>query len=160
MIGLEFIEKVEIFQGLNHEQLAEILKCCEEKEFQKEARLFEKGQDADYLWIVMEGTVDLRLDFPGLASSEENTISSISKAGAFGWSAIVSPNKYRLSGYCTGNGCKLIKVNRKSLLELFEKDPDIGYMVMSNLATVVGTRFHNLQDEAVRRRGQDMMGGW
>lgn len=160
MIGLEFINKVEIFQGLNQEQLAEILKCCEEKEFQPEAGLFKKGQDADYLWIVREGRVDLRLDFPGLASSEENTISSISEAGAFGWSAIGSPNKYRLSGYCTGNDCKLIKVNRKSLLELFEKDPDIGYVVMSNLATVVGTRFHNLQEEVARRRGQDMMGGW
>ena len=160
MIGLEFLERVEIFRGLNQEQLAEILKCCEEKEFQKEAGLFEKGQDAEYLWIVMEGKVDLRLDFPGLASSEENTISSISETGAFGWSAIVSPNKYRLSGYCTGDGCKLIRVNRKSLLELFQKDSDIGYVVMSNLAGVVGTRFHNLQEEAVRRRGQDMLGGW
>jgi CRP-like cAMP-binding protein len=160
MMSLEFIEKVEIFRGLNHEQFAEIIKCCEEKEFLEEARLFEKGEDAGYLWIVMEGAIDLRLDFPGLASSEENTISSISEAGAFGWSAIVPPNKYRLSGYSTGKGCKLIKVEGESLLKLFERDPDIGYVVVSNLATVVGTRFHNLQEEAARRRGQEIMGGW
>ena len=160
MINIEFMEKVEIFQGLINEQLAEIIKCCQEKEFQDETRLFEKGEDADYLWIVMEGVVDLRLDFPGLASSEENTLSSISEGGAFGWSAIVSPNKYRLSGYSTAKGCKLVKVERESLLKLFEKDPDIGYLVMSNLATVIGARFHNLQEEAARRRGQDILGGW
>ena len=160
MISLEFLKNVEIFQGLNNEQLAEIIKCSEEEEFQHETRLFEKGENAAYLWILKEGRVELRFDFPGLASSEQNTISSVPEAGAFGWSSIVSPNKYRLSGYSTSGGCKLIKVERESLLELFEKDPDIGYMVMSKLATLVGARFHNLQEEAARRRGQDIMGGW
>ena len=160
MISLEFFKNVGIFQGLDNEQLAEIIKCGEEVEFQHETKLFEKGENAHYLWIVREGRVDLRLDFPGLASSEENKLSSIPEAGAFGWSSIVSPNKYRLSGYSTGGGGKLIKVERESLLKLFEKDPDIGYVVMSNLSAVVGARFHNLQEEAARRRGQDIMGGW
>ena len=160
MISLEFFKNVEIFQGLNNEQLAEIMNCSEEETFQQETRLFEKGENAAYLWIVREGGVELRFDFPGLASSEENIISSISEAGAFGWSSIVPPNKYRLAGYSTGGGCKLIKVERESLLELFGKDPDIGYMVMSKLATLVGARFHNLQEEAASRRGQDILGGW
>ncbi len=160
MISLEFFKNVEIFQGLNNEQLAEIIKCSEEEEFQHETRLFEKGENAEYLWIVREGRVELRFDFPGLASSEQNTISSIPVAGAFGWSSIVPPNKYRLSGYSTGGGCKLIKVERESLLKHFKKDPDIGYMVMSKLATLVGARFHNLQEEAASRRGQHIMGGW
>ena len=160
MISLEFFKNVEIFKGLNNEQLAEIIKCGQEEEFQHETRLFEKGENAAYLWIVREGRVELRFDFPGLASSEQNTISSIPEAGAFGWSSIVAPNKYRLSGYSTGGRCKLVKFERESLLKLFEKDPDIGYMVMSKLATLVGTRFHNLQEEAARRRGQDIMGGW
>ena len=160
MISLEFFKNVEIFQGLNNDQLAEIMNCSEEETLQQETRLFEKGENAAYLWIVREGQVELRFDFVGLASSEENTISSISEAGAFGWSSIVPPNKYRLAGYSTGGGCKLIKVERESLLKLFEKDSDIGYLVMSNLATLVGARFHNLQEEAARRRGQDLMGGW
>jgi len=160
MISLEFFKTVEIFQGLNNEQVAEIIKCSEEEEFQHETRLFEKRENAAYLWIVREGRVDLRFDFPGLVSSEENTISSIAEAGAFGWSSIVPPNKYRLSGYSIGSGCKLIKIERESLLKLFEKDPDIGYVVMSNLATLVGARFHNLQAEAASRRGQNIMGGW
>ena len=160
MKSLDFFKTIEIFQGLDNEQLTEIIKCSEEVEFQHETRLFEKGEKAAYLWIVREGRVDLRFDFPGLASSEENTLSSIAEAGAFGWSSIVSPNKYRLAGYSTDGGCKLVKIDRESLLKLFDKDPNIGYKVMSNLAMLVGARFHNLQEEAARRRGQDMMGGW
>ena len=160
MISLEFLKKVEIFQGLNDQQLAEIMNCGEEKTFEQETRLFEKGETADYLWIVGEGQVDLRFDFPGLASSEENTITSVSEAGAFGWSSIVPPNKYRLAGYSSDGGCKLIKVKREDLLNLFDKDPDIGYAVMSNLAALVGARFHAMQEEVAHRRGQDLMGGW
>ena len=114
MISLEFFKNVEIFQGLNDEQLAEIMNCSQEETLQQETRLFEKGENAAYLWIVREGRVELRFDFPGLASSEENTISSISEAGAFGWSSIVPPNKYRLAGYSTGGECKLIKVEKES----------------------------------------------
>jgi len=160
MNSIDFLDKVQIFQGLNHEQLAKVLNCCEEAEFETGTKLFEQGEDAVYLWIVKEGQVDLRFEIAGSTSSEENTISSISETGAFGWSSFVSPNKYRLSGYCAGKSCKLIKVEREGLKQLFETDPDIGYAVISNVATVVGTRFHEFQEEAARRRGQDILGGW
>jgi CRP-like cAMP-binding protein len=160
MIDIEFLDKVQIFQGLNHEQLAQIIKFCETAEFQAGSKLFKQGEDAVYLWIVIEGQVDLRYEIAGSSSSEANTISSISEAGAFGWSSFTSPNKYRLSGYCAGKPCKLIKVDRQGLRQLFEKDSDMGYAVISNVATVVGTRFHEFQEETVRQRGQDILGGW
>jgi CRP-like cAMP-binding protein len=160
MVDIDFLAKVQVFQGLNREQLTGIVKLCKEAEFRSGARIFEQGEDAVYLWIVKKGRVDLRLESPGSASGEENTISSISEAGAFGWSSFTSPHKYRLSGYCSGKHCKLIKVEREGLRQLFEKATDIGYVVMSNVAAVVGTRFHELQEEAARRRGQDLLGGW
>jgi len=160
MIDIDFLDKVKIFQGLNHQQLAEIIKFCEEAEFPPEAKMFEQGEDAAYLWIVKKGQVDLRYKVAGSRSSEEKTISSISEAGAFGWSSFASPNKYRLSGYCAGQPCKLIKVDREALRQLFEQDPDMGYAVISKVAAVVGTRFHEFQEEVARQRGQDLLGGW
>ena len=160
MINIDFLDKVEIFQGLKPEQLAGIIEFCQEAEFEPGTKLFEQGDDAVYLWIVKEGLVELRFDAAGRTASRENTISAISEAGAFGWSSFTSPNKYRLSGYCAGKPCKLIKVEREGLKQLFEKDPDMGYAVISKVATVVGTRFHEFQEEAVRQRGQDILGGW
>ena len=160
MINIDFLDKVQIFQGLNREQLTEITIFCEEAEFEAGSRLFKQGEDAAYLWIVMEGQVDLQYEVAGSRSSAANTISAISEAGAFGWSSFTSPNKYRLSGSCADKPCKLIKVEREGLRQLFENDPDMGYAVISNVATVVGTRFHEFQEEAVRQRGQDILGGW
>jgi CRP-like cAMP-binding protein len=160
MIDIDFLDKVQIFQGLNHEQLTDVITYCEEAEFEPGTKLFAQGEDAAYLWIVKDGLVDLRFDIAGSKSSQEQTISSIPEAGAFGWSSFTSPNKYRLSGYCTDVACKLIKVDREGLRQLFEKDPDIGYVVISNVAAVVGTRFHEFQEECARQRGQDLLGGW
>ena len=160
MVDIDFLDKVKIFQGLNQEQLAEVIKYCEGVEFQPGAKLFKQGEDADYLWIVREGQVDLRFDAGGRGSAEEHTISSISQAGALGWSSFTSPNKYRLSGYCADMPCNLIRVDREGLRQLFEKDPQIGYVVISNVAAVIGTRFHDFQEEAARQRGQDLLGGW
>ena len=160
MIDIDFLDKVQIFQGLNQEQLSEVIPYCEEVEFQPAVKLFKQGEDAVYLWIVKEGQVDLRFEPAGSASAEEHTISSISEAGAFGWSSFTSPNKYRLSGYCAGMPCKLIKVDREGLRQLFGKDPQIGYVVLTNVAAVIGTRFHEFREEAARQRGQDLLGGW
>ena len=160
MISKDFLAEVEVFQGLDSDQLTEIEKCCHEEECEFDTQLMSEGEDAIHLWIVREGRVDLRFDLPGLTSSEENTISSISKAGAIGWSSFVPPYKYRLSGHCASKKCKLIKIEKECLLQLFEKDPAIGYVVMSSMASVVGRRFHRLQEEAAKSRGQDIMGGW
>ena len=160
MINIDFLDTVQIFQGLNHEQLTKILEFCQEAEFEAGSELFKQGEDAVYLWIVVEGQVDLRHDAAGSSLSEASTISTIAEAGAFGWSSFTSPNRYRLSGVCAAKPCKLIKVDRKGLKQLFDADPDMGYAVMTNVATVVGTRFHEFQEEAVRQRGQDILGGW
>jgi CRP-like cAMP-binding protein len=160
MIDIPFLSNVEILQGLNHEQLTEILKHCQEVEFQPGAKLFKQGEDAVYLWIVREGRVDLRFDSAASPSSKEHTISTIAEAGAFGWSSFTSPNKYRLSGYCVDSTCKLIRIEREALKRLFEDDPNIGYVVISNIAAIVGTRFHEFQEEAARQRGQDLLAGW
>ena len=160
MIDIDFLNKVQIFQGLDQEQLSEVIPYCEEVEFQPGANLFKQGEDAAYMWIVKEGQVELRFDAGGGVSSEEHTISSISEAGAFGWSSFTSPHKYRLSGYCGDETCHLIKVDREGLRQLFEKDPQIGYVVLTNVAAVIGTRFHEFREEAARQRGQDLLAGW
>jgi CRP-like cAMP-binding protein len=160
MIRIDFLAEVEIFQGLDRGQLTEIEKCCHEQECEFDTELMSEGEDAIHLWLVQEGRVDLRFDLPGLTSSEENTISSISKTGAFGWSSFVPPYKYRLSGHCASKNCKLIRIEKECLMQLFDKDPGIGYVVMSSMARVVGRRFLRLQEEAAKSRGQDIMGGW
>lgn len=150
MNGLEFLQGVAVFKGLSDSQLAAIANHCREMDFRQNAKIFSEGDDATGLWIVKQGRVDLRFDLPDRPTSTKNTISTISEYMSFGWSSLVAPHKYRLSAYCAAKTCQVIQIEREALVERFKQDSKIGYVVMSNLVEVIGRRFRQLQDSALK----------
>lgn len=145
MIGSDFLKSVEIFKDLDENQLSSVLGCCREEQHKPGTKLFGEGEPASNLYIVKTGQVDLRFDLPERPTSEKNTISSISEFKAFGWSSLVAPYKYSLSAYCTTKTCEVVKIDQQSLTSLFEEDHRLGYLVLSNMAIVIGRRFAKLE---------------
>ena len=145
MIENEFLQSVGIFKGLDENQLAAVRGCCQVEQHKADSKLFGEGEAAASLYIVKSGQVDLRFDLPGRTTSEKNTISSILESKAFGWSSLVAPYKYSLSAYCTTQSCEVVKIDRQSLFKLFEKDHRLGYLVLSNMARVIGKRFQKIE---------------
>ena len=148
MGGLDFLGKVDIFKGLNQDQLNAVNKVGLEKEYEYGDRLFAEGENADRIWLVMDGQVDLRFDLPGRPTSEENTVFSITAAETLGWSSFVPPFKYALSAYSATKSCKILQINKEHLLECFEKDPRMGLMFMTNVAAIASRHFDQLQESA------------
>ncbi|PID43410.1 MAG: hypothetical protein CR981_02000 [Proteobacteria bacterium] len=165
MVTLDLLESVSAFKGLNDRQLDVIRKACKVVEFNRDDRLFREGDPADHLWIVTEGTVDLRFELPGiLTASDENTISSLEaqddRKRTLGWSCFVPPYKMVLSAYCVTRTCTVIKIARETLHEICENDHELGYKVMSYLIKIVGHRFQLFQDELARMKGHDILNTW
>ena len=160
MINLDFLEKVEVFRDLNDDQLSVIQSYCQVVEFKRNDKIFAAGDDPLYLWVVEQGQVDLHWELPGRSAFAEKAMTNLSETSTFGWSSLVPPHKYRLSAYCASRTCRLLKLARDDLINLFEQDASIGYRVMSELLSVVGTRFLNLQDEVARQRGSDIINRW
>jgi NADP-reducing hydrogenase subunit HndB len=146
MARRDFLKRVDVFQGLSEAQLETIEEGCTEKQYIKGGRLFGEGDEAKWLWILVEGRVSLSFDLPGRETTIKNTISTILPKGAFGWSSFVPPYKCRLSAYCLSNTCKVVWLETEFLLRLFQSDPVMGYVFMRNLVSVVSTRFHQLQE--------------
>ena len=165
MVTLALLDSVSAFKGLTDQQLASLSKVCEVEEFKRDDRLFREGDPADYMWIVTEGTVDLRFELPGdLSASDENTISSLEaqddKKRTLGWSCFVPPYKMMLSAYCATRSCTVIKIDKNDLLELCEKDSVMGYKLMSYLIKIVGYRFQQFQDQIAKIKGHDIIHSW
>ena len=78
----------------------------------------------------------------------------------FGWSSLVPHNEYRLSAQCSSRQCKLLKVDAVRLSGHFNEDSKLGYMVMSEIVSVVGIRFHQLREEIISNIGHDIMNRW
>ena len=145
MIGNDFLQSVGIFMGLDENQLTMVQSCCSEERHKAGTKLFGEGEKATHLYVVKSGQVDLRFDLPGRATSEKNTISSIEEFNAFGWSSLVAPYLYSLSAYCASPTCDVIKIDGQSLNKLFEKDNRLGYLILSNMARVIGKRFQKIE---------------
>ena len=148
MSGLDFLKKVDIFKGFNKDQLNAVKKDVQQKEYFYGERLFAESEDADRIWLVMEGRVDLRFELPGRQTSEENTVFSITVAQTLGWSSFVPPFKYALSAYITTKTCKVLQITKDHLLECFEKDPRMGLMFMTNVAAIASMHFDQLLESA------------
>jgi len=161
MIDLEIMKTVEALKGLNSDQLAVIRKYSEKMEFNRGERLFSEGEDSAHLWIVLAGEVELRYDrSEGQPNPVENPISFISKAELFGWSSFMPPYKYKLSAYCAGQKCEVIKIEKDALVKLFENDADMGFKLMSHILRVIGTHFYQFRNGIAKRWGHDIMSGW
>ena len=178
MINIEILREIKDLKGLNDAQLLAIQECCAEQEYQKEERLFKQGETAAHMWLLSEGEVSLRFDLPGIiaydsysllssndsepedaspeTTSEKNTVSIITKGMSFGWACFVQPYIYSLSAYCTSDSCRVALLDRNCMLRIFSKDPKIGYLIISKTLNIVGQRFHELQAEVVKRKGQDL----
>ena len=161
MASLDLLDRIETFKGLNDAQLTVLQGLSEKLKFNRNDRLVLQGEDSEHLWFVINGRVELRDDQPRQSSvAGESPISFISETEVFGWSSFMLPYKYRLSGYCSSRECEVIRMKKKNLIDVFEKDPEVGFTVMSYLLRVIGTHLHQLQDEIAQRKGQDIMTQW
>jgi CRP-like cAMP-binding protein len=167
MVELEMLRQLQPFKCMNERHLKKLQPECELVEFQKGDKLFAEGDDAAHLWVVFEGSVDLRFELPdGRPTSDEMTIDSIEveekepEAKVLGWSCFVPPYKMRLSAYCVTKYCKIVRVQKSDLLRLFNDDTQMGYLFMSYMIRVVGFRFHQFQNHVSKNMGEDLMFGW
>lgn len=145
---LELLKRVEAFSALSDEELSAINRFCARKKFIHGMRLFKDGDNADYLWVVEKGLIDLRFDLPERKTSEESTISSVSGKNIIGWSSLVPPHRYRLSAYCASDECAMVMIESGHLLEFMKNNPGAGYKVLSAILKIVGNRFESLRETA------------
>jgi len=165
MVNNELLKKIEMFKSLENNQLEKICTCCKSAKYEFGDKLFTENDDASHLWMIIDGTVDLRFELPGgRPTTSANTVSSIKvkdvRAKILGWSCFVHPYKMRLSAYCVSRNCEVIKIEKKDLLNLFQEDPEMGYIVMTYLVKVVGYRFQQFQNVVAENIGQDLLAGW
>ncbi len=145
MSVLELLEEMDIFKDLSPDQRRAVGEGCEEKSFRGGERLFAEGEEAADLWVLTDGEVDLRFDLPGRTSSPQNTILTVGRGQVLGWSSLVPPYEYKLSAYCAGESCTVLRIEKPFLLGLFKKDAAIGYRIVKFLNGVASLHFQELQ---------------
>lgn len=137
---IDILKDCRVFQGCSSEELAEIMKICERVTCESGERIFEDGQPAAYLYIVIEGLVELRFKVTHYYAATEIVLNREVQGNACGWSALVEPFTYTLSAVVTKNA-DLIRIKAEDIKSLCADNNHLGHTVMRNIAEMVGERF-------------------
>lgn len=165
MTTVKLIETLHIFDEFSPKELERIAGLCSTEEFRQEECLFKEGAPATEMWIVLDGSVELRFELPGKrTSTSESMMSShennIPESQVFGWSCFIPPYKMRLSAYCTSKRCHVLKIGSDQLFKVMNDDKEIGFKIMNYLVQVIGFRFKQMQNEVAKIIGVSMMNSW
>lgn len=147
-----------LFKGLAADEITAFLRRCQEKTYPDGSNLFMEESEATKLYLVLEGSIVLHFEMP----QRENADTAIATAGpgeAVGWSAIVPPHKYRLSGYSKGR-TRLLEIDQDTLQVLFETNYHLAFIFMRNIAVLTGERLGQVQNRLAKVLADEAINGW
>ncbi len=129
-----YFKQKDIFGSLSNDFVKEIMKIAESVSLPAGELLFQEGDPADWLYILLKGRVKLSFGQTG------QVVYVVSHAGeAFGWSSLVGRPSYSASAECV-TATKLLKFDKEKMQSIVEKDPANGLILFKNLAATLGNR--------------------
>jgi len=138
MLSPETLRCYPLFAGLDHCAIKALSMIGEKIAVDKGEWLFYEGGEADALYLILQGRVDLMvaLDHKGTRHVDLFTLVD---GDLFGWSAVVEPGVYRLSAV-SATDVVLARWDGVDLAELMTHHPAMGYKLMCRIVQIVGNR--------------------
>ena len=142
MVSAEWLKKTELFGTLDESQLNILLSHSSVESFPEGKTIFRQGDEANHLYILVEGMVDLSAK---TGEKFDFLTSKVEKEGAaFGIPSLIEPFRYNV----TATSLKLSKVlviNAGRVKMDMEKDPKMGMEIMKNLASIYFNRLNEMR---------------
>jgi Fe-S cluster biogenesis protein NfuA len=134
---LEELHTIPPFDDLDEEVLRLVEPLFERYTCPAETVIFEQGDPALYLYLLLRGTVTIRYkpyDGPVI------NLNQITAGGVFGWSAVVGNPAYT-SGTVAREELDSIRIRGTSLRRLAVRHPEAGRVILDKLAGKVSNRW-------------------
>jgi CRP-like cAMP-binding protein len=120
------LRKVLVFKYLNDDALKEILKMAEVVHYKKGDRIISEGEIDQYLYTVLEGTVNV---YAKPEDGKEVFLNSLSSGDVFGEAGMFLKVKRTADVISKGNS-SVLRIHRKSLFEFFSKRSPSGIKML------------------------------
>ena len=138
MVEVDEIKQLEFFNVFSQEQLEEISKITEKRNYEKGALVYQRGYGADHIYVVIKGLISLNRLEPGekIGISFEKR----EQGELFGTACFMEPQEYTLTAVCMADS-EVMVLNTDNLLEICERDPELGYKFLKEVAQIYFERY-------------------
>jgi len=134
-----------IFAGLDGNQISQLTPFMVECQFNKQCVIFEQGQPAEHLYILLSGEVTIcykPYDGPPL------NVARIEPGGVFGWSAALQRDLYT-SGAVAVQESHAFRIRGSNLQALRIQYPETGGILIERLAGVIAERLRSTHTQVL-----------
>ncbi len=133
------MNRLQTFRNMNKEYVSLLRPLFEPYSCHSGAMVIQQGNPADYLYLIINGTVDVSFKpYDGVSI----TVSHVGKDGLFGWSAVVGSGIYT-SSVTAIEDLETLRIHGNELRKLCMEHPEAGRDILERLATVVSSRWKN-----------------
>jgi NTE family protein len=137
-----FLRNVPVFAGLSQEMREEIATLAESVSLPRDAWLFRQGEEADGVYVVRLGHVEVVTDGP-----EQETINTLTRGAVLGELALLNDSP-RSASVRAVRDTELIRIDKASFTALLRSEPELAL----SLARVLGTQLQASRARPVTRR--------
>lgn len=137
----EILRNVELFEGASDGLLTKVAGIAETKNFALGEMIFEEGEKAEWVYILLEGKVRISIDLT--SKPTYITVAMLSDPNsAFGWSGVVSPYRYTSTATCEVE-TRILAIPGIKFEEILDEETDCSCRVMKKLAELISSRLRN-----------------
>lgn len=131
---IDNLRKVEILSGLSNEDLARMAAICKAVRVADDRAIFEEGDTGDELFVIHEGSVHVKITTRNDSGEQtQSTINTLYPGQCFGELVLVNGGS-RTATVISAETTTLIVMREPDFRALCDTSPQIGYIVMRNLA--------------------------
>lgn len=138
MIDAQVLKGFTLFRGLDDSELSRLALLCRERTLNEGDRSFREGMRATEVHLCRSGKINIAV-WVREPWNMTVTVHAVEAGEVFGWSGLVAPYTYTASAECVERAQEIC-IKGADLLDFFEQNPRIGYVVMRNLTADISAR--------------------
>jgi len=136
--------QADLLKGLTEAQSAELLALGVTRQYPPGAELFPLGGEARSVFLIERGRVALTLPMQVRGREEDVMVEERDGGQVVGWSGLIPPHRFTLKATAQLL-TDVIVLEREALLAHFARNPEVGYLITRNVASVTGQRLQIFQ---------------
>ena len=123
------IRKLSLFEKMGEDGIAEILQAAYLQNFPAQVQLAHEGDESDFLFFVIEGSVELF----AMANGRETTMAMVAPTGSFILAAVVKNEPYLMSARTTEKS-RILMIPSKNIRDALETDSEFARAIIIEMA--------------------------
>lgn len=146
MVSASDLQEILLLQGLPESILKGIASQARFIEYASGAVIFEEGTRAEDFYMLKEGKILLEVE---IAQDIIISLGSIKRGYSFGWSSLVPEGRH--STYAVAvEPSRVLAISGEGFLEILEKEPRWGYLVMKRVFQVFRRRLERRTNQFIK----------